>query len=191
MEHGWIYFLAFFTAIVTLLTGFGLGTVLTPVFTFFYDVKIAVLIVALIHILNNLFKLALFKGYVDYSILKRFGLVSIFGSILGSVLQYYFQSNLVKVLLGSVLLLLGISKFLPAGLTFRLPRRFDRAGGFLSGLLGGLVGNQGAIRSAYLLNYGLSKERFIATATIRAVAIDLTRLPVYIISNTDLISEFK
>ena len=33
-------------------------------------------------------------------------------------------------------------------------------------LLSGLVGNQGAIRSAFLLNYDLSKEAFLATGIV-------------------------
>lgn len=39
-------------------------------------------------------------------------------------------------------------------------------GGLLSGFFGGLSGNQGALRSAFLLKAGLSKEAFIATGTV-------------------------
>lgn len=37
---------AFLAASLTLMTGFGLGTILTPVFLIFYDVKIAILIIS-------------------------------------------------------------------------------------------------------------------------------------------------
>ena len=62
----------------------------------------------------------------------------------------------------------------------KIPVRFDRVGGFFSGFMGGLIGNQGAIRSAYLLNYSLSKEEFIATGTAVSILIDVTRIPLYI-----------
>ena len=52
---------AFLTAAFTLMTGFGLGTILLPVFLLFYDVKVAILIVAVVHLSNNLLKLSLFK----------------------------------------------------------------------------------------------------------------------------------
>ena len=52
-------------------------------------------------------------------------------------------------------------------------------GGLLSGFLGGLSGNQGALRSAFLLRCGLSKEGFIATGIATACAVDITRLSIY------------
>jgi hypothetical protein len=52
--------------------------------------------------------------------------------------------------------------------------------GALSGLLGGLVGNQGGIRSAALLGFDLSKEKFVGTATAIALLVDGVRLPVYL-----------
>jgi hypothetical protein len=172
----------FLTAILTLLTGFGLGTVLTPVFTIFYDVKLAVLMVAIVHLLNNLFKLYLFRAHVDLSIVRRFGLLSIVGTFIGAMLQAYVSSGPLKTFLGAALLLLGAAEFLPSGKRPKIPKKVDVIGGFASGLLGGLIGNQGAIRSAYLLNYQISKETFIATATVIASVIDLTRIPLYLVS---------
>jgi uncharacterized membrane protein YfcA len=52
--------------------------------------------------------------------------------------------------------------------------------GALSGLLGGLVGNQGGIRSAALLGFNLSKEKFVGTATAIGLVVDGARLPVYL-----------
>jgi hypothetical protein len=52
-------------------------------------------------------------------------------------------------------------------------------GGLLSGFFGGLSGIQGAVRSAFLIRAGLSKEAFIATGVAIACLIDLTRLTVY------------
>jgi hypothetical protein len=52
--------------------------------------------------------------------------------------------------------------------------------GALSGVLGGLVGNQGGLRSAALLGFGLSKTRFIATATAIGLLVDAARMPVYL-----------
>jgi uncharacterized protein len=52
--------------------------------------------------------------------------------------------------------------------------------GAVSGLLGGLVGNQGGIRSAALLGFDLPKEKFVGTATAVALFVDGARLPVYL-----------
>jgi len=173
---------ALLVAALVLMSGFGLGTLLTPLFVLFYDIKIAVLLVAIVHFSNNLFKLGLFFRHLDWAILKRFGAISIAGAFVGSLLQAELESETLKIGLGILLIILGIVEFLPPRISWRLPKKLDPLGGFLSGLLGGVLGNQGAVRSAYLLNYSLSKEAFVATATIIACLIDVTRIPIYLMN---------
>ncbi|MDP2277673.1 MAG: sulfite exporter TauE/SafE family protein [Nitrospirota bacterium] len=180
---------AFLAASLTLMTGFGLGTILTPVFLIFYDVKIAILIVAVVHLSNNLLKLSLFRSYVSLDILKRFGALTLIGAFTGAFLQGKMDSSAVKILLGIALILLGLKEVTGLGEKLRLPQKIDFIGGFLSGLLGGFVGNQGAIRSAYLLNYNIPKETFVATAAIIAFVVDVTRIPVYIFNQRNVISD--
>jgi len=48
-----------------------------------------------------------------------------------------------------------------------------------SGFLGGLSGHQGALRSAFLLRAGLTKDAFIGTGVVIACVVDLSRLTVY------------
>jgi len=180
---------AFVAATLTLMTGFGLGTVLTPVFLLFYDVKIAILIVAVVHLSNNLLKISLFRRHISKDILKRFGILSLFGAFIGAFLQGAMDSSFIKMLLGLSLIFLGLKEVLGFGEKLRLPEKVDYVGGFLSGLMGGFVGNQGAIRSAYLLNYNIPKEAFIATEAVIASIVDMTRIHVYILSNRDIISD--
>ncbi|MDZ7606173.1 MAG: hypothetical protein U5K79_11440 [Cyclobacteriaceae bacterium] len=49
----------------------------------------------------------------------------------------------------------------------------------MSGFFGGLSGNQGAFRSAFLIKSGLSKDAFIATGIVIACMVDFSRLGVY------------
>jgi uncharacterized membrane protein YfcA len=174
----------FLISAVTLLTGFGVGTVLTPTFTLFYDVKTAVFLVSIVHLGNNLLKLGLFVKHVDKEILWRFGAVSILGAVAGSLLQGVLAGPVVRIALALFLIVSGAGEFIPKHLSFQIPRRVDMLGGFFSGFMGGMIGNQGAIRSAYLLNYNLSKETFIATATVIAIIIDLSRIPVYLLEHS-------
>ena len=52
-------------------------------------------------------------------------------------------------------------------------------GGILSGFFGGLTGNQGALRSAFLIKLDLDKTVFIATTVVISFFVDLTRIGVY------------
>lgn len=174
----------FLISAVTLLTGFGVGTVLTPTFTLFYDVKTAVFLVSIVHLANNALKLGLFAKHIHKEVLWRFGAVSVAGAVAGSLLQGILSGPVVRIALSLFLIVSGAGEFLPKNLTLRFPRGIDILGGFLSGFMGGMIGNQGAIRSAYLLNYNLSKEAFIATATVIAIVIDLSRIPVYLLEQS-------
>ena len=53
------------------------------------------------------------------------------------------------------------------------------AAGGISGALGGMVGNQGGIRTAALLGFEVPKESFVATATAIGLFVDAARMPVY------------
>lgn len=189
MDHVFIYLTAFIAAGLALLSGFGLGTILTPVFLLFYEPKIAIFLVAVVHLSNNLLKFTIFRQHIDLTILKRFGILALIGSLIGAFGQAYVAGLWLKKLIGIVLIYLGIQEWFPKQLRFRFPKSVDPVGGFLSGLVGGLVGNQGAIRSAFLLNYSISKEAFIATGVVIACVIDITRIPVYWISYGEAISQ--
>ena len=59
MELAVISLVAFLTAILTFFSGFGLGTILMPVFAIFFPVDIAIALTGVVHFSNNLFKLSL------------------------------------------------------------------------------------------------------------------------------------
>lgn len=61
----------------------------------------------------------------------------------------------------------------------RAPAALMPLGGAFTGFFGGLTGQQGALRSIFLLRAGLSAQGFIATGVMIAVAVDLSRLAAY------------
>ena len=175
--------LSLFTSIVTLFTGFGVGTIMMPVMALFFDVKVAILLAAIVHIFNNLSRIVLYYRHLRWEIVRRFGVVSIVGAFVGSFAQLTVDSSWLKNGVGLFLALFALLSLRPGLINWKLPAVIDVAGGFLSGLIGGLIGNQGAIRSLYLLNYKLEKQELIVSAALIAVVIDLTRIPVYAYAN--------
>ena len=178
----WLLLLAaaLFGGAVATISGFGLATVLTPVFALQLEIHQAVLVVAIVHLGNGLFRLTLFRKHIDAVVVRRFGIWCVLGALAGASLYRGLHPSLLQGLLGAVLLALAGRELLPESRRPSFPRRVDQAGGFLAGLVGGAIGNQGAIRSAYLLNYRLPKEVFVGTGTALACAIDLVRVPVYL-----------
>jgi hypothetical protein len=90
-----------------------------------------------------------------------------------------FGVSAVKAVIGSLIVLFAPLKLSLRFQTMAFPPRRPPVGGALSGFFGGLSGNQGALRSAFLLKAGLSKEAFVATGVVSVVIGDAVRLMVY------------
>ena len=75
---------ALVVAALTLFSGFGLGTLLMPVFALFFPVEVAVGATAVVHFANNCFKLALVGKWADQGVVLRFGLPAILAAIVGA-----------------------------------------------------------------------------------------------------------
>lgn len=180
---------------LTLFSGFGLGTILTPVFALFFPVTLAVAATAVVHFANNLFKLALLARAADWAVVLRFGVPAALAAVAGAALlavvdrlpalaSYTLggtdhEITAVKLLIGSLIAAFALLELSPRFARLAIAPRWLAFGGLLSGFFGGLSGNQGALRSAFLLRAGLSKEAFVATGCVAAVIVDATRLLVY------------
>jgi len=189
LQYASLIAITLLTSVITLFTGFGVGTIMMPVMALFFDVKVAIFLAAIVHFFNNISRILLYRRDLRRDILRRFGVVSIAGAFIGSFAQLTIQSAWLKIGVGIFLSLFALVSLLPVSIRWKFPPTVDVAGGFLSGLIGGLIGNQGAIRSLYLLNYRLDKQELIASAAMIAVVIDATRIPVYAISNFGYLRE--
>jgi len=180
---------------LTLFSGFGLATMLMPVMALFFPVEIAVAMTAIIHIANNIFKLGMFWRYTDKDVVIRFAVPGIFAALVGAWIltwissvptlfdyqlgAYVFHITFVKIVIGILMILFALFELVPKLEKIQFEKKYLPIGGFISGFLGGLSGQQGAMRSAFLSKAGLTKESFIATGIVIAVLIDITRIFVY------------
>ncbi len=186
---------AFLAAILTFFSGFGLGTILTPVFMIFFPVDLAIALTGIVHFFNNIFKLLLVGKKADKDVLLRFGVPAVFAAIAGSWLllniidleplftytmfDKTFEVYPVKFIISILLICFACMDLIPYFSKLQFGREKLPVGGILSGFFGGLSGNQGALRSAFLIRAGLSKEAFIATAVVVSTFVDFTRLSIY------------
>jgi uncharacterized membrane protein YfcA len=186
---------AFLAAALTFFSGFGLGTLLLPAFALFVPLEQAVALTAVVHLLNNLFKLLLVGRKASGAVVVRFGLPAIVASFagawllvrLGGVAPLFgyvafgrrFEVTPIGAALGAVLLVFALLELSPRFRALSFAPRWMPLGGLASGFFGGLSGMQGALRSAFLLRAGLGKEAFLGTGVAIACLVDLVRLAVY------------
>lgn len=181
---------------LTLFSGFGLGTILVPVFGLFFSIELAIVLTAIVHFLNNIFKLFLVGKKAHRATIIKFGIPSIIFSFIGaytltlissstSIAEYHlFNSTYtitpVKLIIALLLFTFAIIEIVPRFKKIEFDTKYLPIGGILSGFFGGLSGNQGALRTMFLIKSNLTKEAFIGTGVVLACLIDVSRLSVYL-----------
>ena len=186
---------AFGVSLLTLFSGFGLGTLLMPAFALFFPVEVAVAATAVVHAANNLFKVGLLAGGASREVVLRFGVPAIAASFLGAIAlaslsgqpplaawSFLGRDALitpVKLVMGVLILGFSLFELVPALRGLRAPARWLPLGGALSGFFGGLSGHQGALRAVFLTPLGLPPTQFVSTQAVLALLVDAARLLVY------------
>ncbi len=195
MEYLIICTVAVLVSALTFFSGFGLGTLLMPAFALFFPIPLAVAATAIVHLTNNVFKLGLIGKHADWSIALKFATPALFTAAIGATLLTYFntiepiysyqlagktyQITTIKLTVGIIISFFALFDLLPKFKNLSFDAKYIPLGGAISGFFGGLSGNQGALRSAFLIKAGLSKEAFIGTGVVIAVVVDVARLLVY------------
>jgi len=195
MEYLVVCLSALLVSTLTLFSGFGLGTVLMPVFALFFPVPVAIAATAVVHLANNAFKVFLVGKKADWGVVVRFAIPGALAALIGAALlsliagmpalfAYHLKGRVheitaVKAVIGVLIVGFALLELLPRFQKLALNRRHLPLGGLVSGFFGGLSGNQGALRSAFLIRAGLDKEAFIGTGTVSAVIVDAARMIVY------------
>ena len=187
---------------LTFFSGFGLGTLLTPVFyLIFQDMVVAIAGTAIVHFLNNVFKFLLMRKNVNWKVFLPFGLAAIPAAFVGAALtsnitevhlaayqigEITYDIYLLNLIFAVVLIIFALIELIPSW-SIAFSKQSLWLGGAISGFFGGLSGHQGALRTAFLIKYQLKKEVFIATGICVALVVDVVRSIVYF-SEYDLTS---
>jgi uncharacterized membrane protein YfcA len=175
-----IFLISFPAGAIAALSGFGIGSLLTPVFAWQVGTKLAVALVVIPHFLATAYRFWLLRAHIDRKVLWTFGTASTAGGLAGAYLHTLAESRLLSVIFGSLLILTAAGQGTGFWNRIHFGPKAGVAAGVFSGVLGGLVGNQGGIRTAAMFGFQVPKEAFVATGTAAALAVDLVRMPVYV-----------
>jgi uncharacterized protein len=195
MDYILICFAALAASGLTLFSGFGLGTLLLPAFAIFFPVQAAVAMTAVVHLANNIFKLALIGKKADLRAVMAFGLPALLTSFGGAMLlmrladmppiisytmfDREFSIYPIKLVIGMLMAMFAFLELMTPIKKIAFDPKYLPMGGLLSGFFGGLSGHQGAFRSAFLIKSGLDKEAFVGTGVVIAVVVDISRITAY------------
>lgn len=175
---------------LTLFSGFGLGTLLLPAFALVLPLDVAVAATAVVHLANNVWKGGLLGRDADLGVVLRFGAPAAVAAFLGAWLLLRIDTTPIAqwaggtvtplgLVVGGLIVVFGLFDLVPRLKQIQMERSHLLAGGALSGFFGGLSGHQGALRSVFLTKVGLDARAFVATGTLCAILVDVSRITVY------------
>jgi uncharacterized membrane protein YfcA len=165
---------------VASIAGFGIGSMLTPLLALKTGIGIAVAGVSIAHFCGTAIRFISLRKFINKNVLLRFGLASAAGGLIGALLHNVLYNIVLTIIFGCLLILAGIMGLTGLSEKIHFSLTASLFAGILSGFFGGLVGNQGGIRSSFLLGFKLKEKEFVATATGIALMVDIVRIPVYL-----------
>jgi uncharacterized protein len=196
MPYLLVFLCSALAGLLTLYSGFGLGTLLMPVYALFFPIEVAIAGTAVVHLGHNAFKAAAIWRHADWSLVLRFGVPAALAAFVGAEALGYVShlGEVARYRIGPVPAVVTPAKILVAALVavfvlldlvpawrgrLALRREHLVAGGAISGFFGGFSGHQGALRSAFLAKLCPTPQAFIGTGAVVAFMIDSARLAVY------------
>jgi len=180
MMHLTAFVVAIIAGGIAAMSGFGIGSLLTPLLAVHYGTKLAVAMVSIPHLAGTAARFIGLRKKVDRRVFLNFGILSAVGGLVGALLNARAGSPALAIVFGCLLVFAALSGLTGFVDRMHFGRRTAWAAGALSGFFGGLVGNQGGIRSAALLGFDIRKEALVATATAIGLIVDGARMPVYL-----------
>lgn len=170
---------------VASLAGFGIGSLLTPLLSLQVETKLAVAAVSIPHLFGTALRCWILRKQIDRRVVLSFGIASALGGLLGSLVHNLVKNQALTIVFGVILIFSGVIGVTGLNERIRFKGWLAWLAGVVSGGLGGMVGNQGGIRSAALLTFQLEKRAFIATSTAIGLVVDFARMPVYLVLELD------
>ena len=180
--------LSVFGGAVAAVSGFGIGSLLTPFLLLSFPAAEAVAIVAVPHAVATTVRFWRLRADIDRPTFRQFGIASAVGGLAGASLQPVLGSEELTGVLAVLLLAAGGSELLRRSVPLPPTPFWRLLGGTLSGVFGGLVGNQGGLRAAALLGFRLQTRALVATATASALLVDAARVPIYLVARGSVIA---
>lgn len=175
-----VFVLAVLSGGTASVAGFGIGSLLTPLLAATFGTATAVAAVAIPHAAATALRCWRLRANIDWSVVRGFGLLSAAGGLVGALLYTRFSNDALTLTLGLLLLSTALATLVDLPSRVRVTRIVVGVLGLLSGLFGGLAGNQGGLRAAAMLSLSLSPVRYVATATATAMLVDIVRTPIYV-----------
>ena len=167
------------------LAGGGSPLILIPVTAMFIDAAAIPPVITIGMLLGNSQRSFLYWSKIDWSLMWWFLPGGITGAVLGAFALTKTRLEWLSLVLGLFLIISALSYIFGGNKQkYVVPAWYFLPGGFIYGVLSGLVGSVGPLLNTAYLNYGLEKEEMVATKSIHMVMIHVVKMIAYVAFGT-------
>jgi uncharacterized protein len=125
-------------------------------------------------------RMALFWDHIDWRVVAWYLPGATAGAILGGWIFTLLSGQLVQTCVGLFLISTAWQYRLgDRARSFRMRRTWFLPVSFVSGLISAVVGASGLLANPFYLNYGMVKERMVATRAVNSLVIQLAKIGTY------------
>ena len=169
---------ALLSSYISGLTGFAGGFVLLTTLSFYFDMKVAVALHALLQTFSNFTRFLIFWREVHFSLVFFYILGILPGIYLGVKVFQDISESYLKIFAGVFILISLLFKIKP--LHSKIKNGLMVGAGILGGFLGMLVGVVGPAIAPFIRGVGLSKNAFIGTKATCQLSLQGIKIAVFV-----------
>lgn len=167
----------YFATTITSLVGFADKLALIAVLSLFLDIKTSIFLSAVYSVFLYAFRILFSHQHLNIRLLLKSQIFLIPGLIAGLLAFDYLNSNALKIIFSSFLILFVFYQiFLKDKFDFRINEFFLGLGIFLFGFLESAIGAAGPLLAVFLIKYGKSKERLVVFAAAILIISSIVRI---------------
>jgi hypothetical protein len=183
-EPVWIYIILFLTGllayIISTLSGGGGALLLVPVISWFIGSKSAAPLINLGNLIGEPVRIILFWKNIEWKIVKYYLPSAIIGAVLGAWVFSNLKLEWLQVVVGLFLIsTLFQYRFGKKEKSFEMKLGWFIPLGFVVAICTAIIGATGPVLNPFYLNYGLKKEKMIATKTMNSFFVGLAQISSY------------
>lgn len=171
------------------LSGFGIGSLLTPFLAARLGMPTAIVAVSIPHAIATAVRCWRLRHAIDTTVLRRFGIASAAGGLVGALAFSQVGNRTLTAILAALLIATGLAALTNWNVTIQPRGATSQLLGALSGFFGGIAGNQGGLRASAMMGFALPPAAFVATSTAVGLMVDAARMPIYVVRATSRIVE--
>lgn len=158
----------------------GAAMLMIPVISFLIAPQVVAPIISLGAFLANPSRAWLFRSHIDWKVSSWLIPGSLLGAILGAWTFTQISAQWIQIVLGIFLISTVFQyKFGKSKRSFTMKKALFFPVGLVVSFLSGLVGGTGPVHNPFMLNYGMEKERLVATKAMNSLVMQFTKLVAY------------